>query len=147
MDVNTLHNLIAGMHQSYYDRRGLGTQIEIMLCALVGGQIGFVEITATDRDDWYAKASAVLAGLKADAYCVVSEAWAAVCPPAGDPVGMLRPSQRENRREVIVTVCVDRDGARASSVKLIERAADGRVAALIDMADIDMVDGEMFRLF
>jgi hypothetical protein len=147
MDVNTLHNLIAGMHQSYYDRRGLGTQIEIMLCAVMGGQVGFVEISATDRDDWYGKAAAVLAGLNAEAYCVVSEAWAAVCPPAGDPVGKLSPGQREDRREVIVTVCVDRDGARASSVKLIERAADGRVAALIDMPGVDMVDGDMFELF
>jgi hypothetical protein len=147
MNVNTLHNLIAGMHQSYYDRRGPETQIEIMLCVVVGGQVGFVEITGTDRDDWYAKASTVLAGLKAEVYCVVSEAWAAVCPPAGDPVGKLRPSERENRREVIVTVCVDRDGARASSVKLIERAADGRVAALADMPGVDMVDGDMFKLF
>jgi hypothetical protein len=147
MDAQELHDLIAPMHQNYYDMGGPERQIDMMLCAIVGGKIAFVEIVANGRIEWYAKAAAALAALRADAYCVVSEAWAASCPAVGDPARKLLPSQREDRCEVVVTVCVDREGNRASSVQVISRGPDGRVASLAEMSGFDNFDGKMFELF
>ena len=146
MNVQKLHDMVAAMHRSYYDMGGPDRQIDLMLCAVVRGRPAFVEMDAGDRAEWYAKASAVLAAVNAEAYCVVTEAWAASARP-GDPASTLPPSRRESRSEVVVTVCVDRAGARASSVMEIVRAPDGRVADLIPVAGMDMTDGDMFHLF
>lgn len=146
-----LHDLVAGMHLDYYRMGGAERQIDMMLCALVRGRIGFVELEADSHDEWYAKAALVLRGLDAEAYCVASEAWLAVAKPLTDPVSKLRPSQRTDRVEVVATVAVDRAGDVASSVKMIERHAEGdmvgAVRALADCEGFDGADGRMFRIF
>lgn len=151
MNVKELHDLIADMHQSYYDMGGPKAQIDMMLCAVVRGRVGFVELDADSHDEWYAKAALVLRGLDAELYCVASEAWLAVAKQVGDPVNKLTPSQRTDRVEVVATVAVDRKGKSVSSVKLIDRHAAGEragtVRSLKDCDGFDEVGGRMFSIF
>lgn len=150
-DVQALHDLVAGMHQGYYDMGGPETQIDMMLCLVVEGRVGFVPLGAESRDEWYAKAAVVVAGLDPAMYCVASEAWMAVAAKPDDPASALPPSKRNDRREVVATVAVGRDGAKASSVKIIDRHEAGkrvgRVRSLTDRGGLDMADGDMFRIF
>lgn len=142
MQVKELHDLVAGMHQAYYDTGG--QQITMMLALVVDGRVGFVQIDAEDRAAWYARASALVRLVDAEAYCAVSEAWMARARPGIT----LSPSQREDKDEVVATVCVDRAGNRASSLKVIERhPVTGRVVALADLGGMDMTDGDLFHLF
>jgi hypothetical protein len=145
MNVQELHDMVAAMHRRYYDMGGPERQIEIMLCAVVHGRTAFVEMEARDRVEWYTKASAVLAAVGADAYCVATEAWSASASP-NDPASRVPPSKRECRSEVVVTVCVDRAGDRASSILEIVRGPDGRVAELRHIEGMYMTDGAMFHL-
>jgi hypothetical protein len=148
MQVQELHDLVAGMHQGYYDRGGPKTQIEMMLALVVDGRLAFLQIDAGSRDEWYAAAAAAVRLSRASAYCAVSEAWMATARHAGDPVAALAPSKRTDRQEVVTTVCVDRAGERASSVKAIRRdPATARVVALVDLEGVDMSDGDLFHLF
>jgi hypothetical protein len=148
MNVQELHDLVAVMHQTYCDQGGPGTQIGMMIALVVGGRVILAQVEAEDRATWYARASALVRLSGASAYCAVSEAWMASAPRAGDPLAALSPSQREDKAEVVATVCVGRDGSRASSIKVIERdPATGRVAALIDRGGLDMSDGDLFYLF
>lgn len=148
MQVQELHDLIAGMHQAYYDRGGPNTQIEMMLAPVIDGRLGFLQIDAGSREEWYAAAAAAVRQSRASAYCAVSEAWMATAKRAGDPVAALAPSRRSDRQEVVTTVCVGRAGDRASSVKAIRRdPATARVVALVDLEGVDMADGDLFRLF
>lgn len=151
MDAQTLHDLVASMHLSYYQMGGPERQIDLMLSVAVRGRVGFVELEAGNSDEWYAKAATVLRGLDAEAYCVASEAWLAVARPIGDPVSRLPPSQRTDRMEVVATVAVDRSGSTASSVKMIERHHEGEragaVRALADCEGFDGAEGRMFSIF
>ncbi len=146
MDATALHDLVAGMHLDYYRAGGPDRQIEMMLCAVVRGRVGFVELEAATQDGWYAKAALVLRELDAEAYCVASEAWLATAKPVGDPVRRLRPSERTDRMEVVATVAVDRAGGVASSVKMIERG-EGGVTGLTDCDGFDHAEGRMFSIF
>lgn len=148
MQVQELHDLVAGMHQGYYDRGGAKTQIEMMLALVIDGQLGFIQIDAGSREEWYGAAAAAVRLSRASAYCAVSDAWMATAKRAGDPVAALAPSERTDREEVVTTVCVGRAGERTSSVKAIQRdPATGRVVALVDLDGLDMADGALFRLF
>ncbi|MFN3631140.1 MAG: hypothetical protein ACK4XK_13965 [Casimicrobiaceae bacterium] len=151
MDAHALHDLVASMHLSYYQMGGPERQIDLMLCVVVQGRVGFVELEAGNRDEWYAKAATVLRGLDADLYCVASEAWLAVAKPISDPVSRLTPSQRSDRMEVVATVAVDRSGNTASSVKVIDRHCEGELAgtvrALTDCQGFDGAEGRMFSIF
>ncbi len=149
--AQTLHDLVASMHLGYYQMGAPDRQIELMLCVTARGRVGFVELAADSRDEWYAKAALILRALDAEAYCVASEAWLAHAKPSDDPVSRLTPSQRTDRVEVVVTVAVDRRGATASSVKLIERcfegAQAGAVSSLKDYDRLDGAEGRMFSIF
>ena len=151
MDAQALHDLVAGMHMSYYETGGPDRQIDMMLCAAVRGRVGFVELEADSHDEWYAKAALVLRGLDAELYCVASEAWLATAKPVGDPVNRLTQSQRSDRMEVVATVAADRHGNVASSVKMIERHAygerTGAVCSLNDCEGFDAAEGRMFSIF
>ncbi|HEV2080605.1 MAG TPA: hypothetical protein VGR19_12005 [Allosphingosinicella sp.] len=149
-DVSAFHDLVAGLHMPYYDNGGPERQIAMMLAAVAHGRLGFVNIEAEDRGDWYVKAATALRAIDASMYCVVSEAWAATLPRADDPLRSLPPSAREDKAEVVTTVCVDRAGNRAASVKRIDRHPEGEragaVSGLVDMPELDIGDGDMLRL-
>lgn len=148
MSVQELHDLIAGMHQDFYDRNGPDAQIGMMLVIVVDGRATIVDFDGDSRSDWYAKAAAIVHVTEASAYCIVSEAWMANITRADDPVAKLAPSQREDKSEVVTTVCVDCEGGRAASVQVIDRDAhSGRVANLSKLGGLDLADGDMFRLF
>lgn len=148
MSVQELHDLIAGMHQDFYDRNGPEAQIGMMLVIVVDGRPTIVDLDGDSRSDWYANAAAIVHISAASAYCIVSEAWMANIYRADDPVANLAPSKREDKSEVVTTVCVDCDGGRAASVQVIGRDAQtGRVTSLSNMTGLDLVDGDMFRLF
>lgn len=150
-DVQALHDMVAGTHQTYFDMGGAQQRIDLMLCVVVQGRPAFVILEADDQDQWYAKAALVLLGLDAAMYCVTSEAWMATAALPGDPVNKLPPSKRNDRSEVVATVAVDRQGRSASSVKVIDRYADGErvgaVRSLTDCTGLGMSDGRMFRIF
>ena len=151
IDAKALHDLVAAMHLDYYRMGDPDRRIDMMLCAAKRGRVGFVELEGENHDDWYAKAAMVLRGLDAETYCVASEAWLATTRTVGDPVNALRPSQRSDRIEVVATVAVDRSGGVCSSIKAIERYAEGEqagaVRALRDFDGFDCAEGRMFSLF
>jgi hypothetical protein len=149
-DVKALHDLVAGLHMPYYEMGGPDRQIAMMLVAVARRRLGFIQIDGQDREDWYIKAATALKAIDATMYCVVSEAWAASYPGAGDPLRSIAPSKREDKWEVVTTVCADRDGNQATSVKRIERHAEGEragaVSRLVDVPEMELGDGDMLRL-
>lgn len=151
MDAQALHDLVARMHMNYYDMGGPDRQIDMMLCVVERGRVGFVGLEADSHDEWYAKAALVLRELDAELYCVASEAWLAGAKPMGDPVHRLKPSQRSDRMEVVATVAADRQGNVTSSVKKIERHAygerTGAVCSLTVCDGFDAAEGRMFSIF
>lgn len=150
-NVQALHDMVAEMHQAYYDMGGADQQIDMMLCAVVDGRVGFLTIDADTREEWYAVAAALLTRFNASMYCVACEAWMARSGPIDDPVNGLMPSQRMDRCEVVATAAADRAGNRASSIKIIHRhdagERTGAVRSLEDFDGLDMADGRMFELF
>jgi hypothetical protein len=78
-------------------------------------------------------------------YSFMSEAWAAT-EDLKHPTG-LQPSQREDRREVVIINACDHNGGKMRVYEM-KRGANGRVSALVqDQTEADHFEGRLFNLF
>lgn len=82
-----------------------------------------------------------------DSYSFMSEAWIAVQhhkPRSTD----LMPSQRENRKEVVIITCFNKDTGFLRAYE-IQRGADARITELTPQGDheFDHIEGRLYNLF
>lgn len=139
-DVTTLHEFLIGMHKKFYADADADAVLQPMVFVVCeNGDVAPI-MTAFDGDD---TKDAFAAFLRENfpkwgvvRYAFFAEAWAAVIDhPKGEYV---RPSQSDNRKEIVATVCIDRDGTqKMSTLELVRDWQTGKVIDLVTMDDYD----------
>lgn len=119
-------------------------------CWLIQGANGNTIVGTPFNGDWSKDMAAaairkLLKKERAVAYSFVSEAWQSV-QNAGEP--LIRPSNREDRREIVMVTAYDRNGGKMRSWEII-RGPDGVVTELKADSPIKGAEyeGRFFNLF
>ncbi len=113
-----------------------GGHITVAFLARDGEKIGMVQIEAEDQQEKYVLLDDLgrhAAAKGANEVIITTESWMASMLPATDPDAVLRPGQREDRGEAVVTYGLTRDGQVATLVSRIVRSAGQ--AQLEDVAE------------
>lgn len=149
--VAEFHDLIANLHQSFYDAGEPDQRIELMLSVVARGRVSFLPIETENIDAWYLEAATQLKAIDASMYCIASEAWLAIDKATEHNRRSVPPSKRLGKVEVVATVACDRHGQKASSIKIIERydagMRSGAVKRLWDYEGGETTGGRMFDIF
>lgn len=113
-----------------------GGHVTVAFLIRDGRRIGMVQIEAEDQQEKYVLLSDLgrqAAAAGADEVIMTSESWMASLLPESDPDAALRPAQRNDRGEAVVTEALTRDGQIATLVSRVERS--GERVGLSDVAE------------
>jgi hypothetical protein len=143
-DPQTIHDRLIECHRRFYTEEPHGQLYPMLIIYTPDGKGVGVALEMGDDDDRDAMAETLRAGIKdmgGVMYAFFSEAWFAaadITRPMGDQP---MPSQREDRKECVLTTVICKDGTKVGSVMEINRDWETGGAVLDKVESMSGPDG------